>query len=97
LGPYLIKLLAFFRPKSKKKIFSKTTRYAVKVKSSLGLWGVALLTPFLFTPILGSFLALAFKYKKSEIIVKMAICGILAGYIQTAALFYLKESISALF
>ena len=76
-----------FKPR---KIFSRTTRLAVKVKSRLGLWGVAFLTPFLFTPILGTFIALSFRFPKREILQKMLVCGLLAGFLQTVAIHYLK-------
>jgi hypothetical protein len=96
-GPYILKLIDWFKKNKKKTIFSKTSRYAVKVKNKLGLWGIALLTPFLFTPIVGSFIALSFKYSKTEILWKMALCGIFAGYVQTVLLFYLKEVVVKLF
>lgn len=73
-----------------RKLFSKTTRLAVKVKSSLGLWGVAFLTPFLFTPILGTFIALSFRFPKREILQKMLVCGLVAGFLQTVAVHYIK-------
>lgn len=73
-----------------RKIFSKTTRLAVKVKSRLGLWGVAFLTPFLFTPILGTFIALSFRFPRREILQKMLVCGLLAGFLQTLAVYYIK-------
>ncbi len=95
-GPYLLKAMAWFSKGKKKKVFSKTSRYAIKVKNKLGLWGIALLTPFLFTPIVGSFIAMSFKFNKFEILWKMALCGILAGYVQVALLFYLKEVFYAL-
>ena len=56
-GGFLGNLIQKFRSEKPRKIFSKTTRIGVKVKSKLGLWGIALLTPFIFTPIVGSFLA----------------------------------------
>ncbi len=96
-GPYLLKAIAWFTKGKKKKVFSKTSRYAVKVKNKLGLWGIALLTPFLFTPIVGSFIAMSFKFNKTEIIWKMALCGIFAGYVQVALLYYLKEIFVKLF
>lgn len=76
-----------FKPR---KIFSRTTRLAVRVKSRLGLWGVAFLTPFLFTPILGTFIALSFRFPKREILQKMLVCGLLAGFLQTVAIHYIK-------
>jgi hypothetical protein len=96
-GPYLLKLIDWFRRGKKKVVFSKTSRYAVKVKNKLGLWGIALLTPFLFTPIVGSLIAISFKFNKSEILWKMALCGIFAGYVQIALLYYLKEFVVKMF
>lgn len=80
----------FYKNKPKR-IFTKTTRLAVKVKKKLGLWGVAFLTPFLFTPILGTFIALSFRYSKWEIIQKMLVCALVAGFLQTLAFHYVKE------
>lgn len=76
--------------KKPRKVFSKTTRLAVTVKSRLGLWGVAFLTPFLFTPILGTFIALSFRFPKREILEKMLVCGLVAGFLQTVAIHYIK-------
>lgn len=73
-----------------RKLFSKTTRLAVTVKGRLGLWGVAFLTPFLFTPILGTFIALSFRVPKREILQKMLVCGLLAGFLQTVAIHFIK-------
>ncbi len=76
-------------PKERKR-FTRMNRLGVKVKSKLGLWGLALLTPFLFTPILGTFLAIRFRFPKREILQKMLICGLVAGFIQTVAIHYLR-------
>ncbi len=65
-----------------KKIFTRTTRTGIKVKNKLGLWGIAFLTPLIFTPIVGSFLSLAFRFPKFQIIIKMFICGLFWGAIQ---------------
>lgn len=83
------KLTTPFFTKSPKKVFKKSTRLAVKVKQKLGLWGVAFLTPFLFTPILGTFIAISFRYPKAEIVQKMLICGLIAGFLQTIAFHFL--------
>jgi hypothetical protein len=96
-GPYLLKFIDWLRRGKKKTVFSKTSRYAVKVKNKLGLWGIALLTPFLFTPIVGALIAISFKFNKIEILWKMALCGIFAGYVQTFLLYYLKEVFVKLF
>jgi hypothetical protein len=86
---FVEKITSPFFSKSPKKVFKKSTRIAVKVKQKLGLWGVAFLTPFLFTPILGTFIALSFRYPKAQIAQKMLICGLVAGFIQTLAFHFL--------
>ena len=90
-GDILSNLIKRFRGKKPKKIFTRTTRMAVRVKLKLGLWGIAILTPFIFTPILGSFLALHFRFNKVEILWKMFVCALFAGFVQFLAFFYLKE------
>jgi hypothetical protein len=90
-GDIITKLIARFRGHKPKKIFSRTTRIAIRVKKKLGLWGIALLTPFIFTPILGSFLALHFRFNKVEILWKMLLCGLFAGAIQTWFFYFVKS------
>ncbi|ADQ18566.1 hypothetical protein [Leadbetterella byssophila] len=89
-GERLRAIFGFTSLKKKRRVFTRMNRLAVKVKARLGLWGVALLTPFLFTPVLGTFLALKFRFPKNEILQKMLICGLVAGLIQTLALHYLR-------
>lgn len=90
---FLAKLRTVFFKKSKepRKVFNKTTRLAIKVKQKLGLWGVAFLTPFLFTPILGTFIAISFRYPKTQIVQRMLVCAIVAGFIQTVAFHYINK------
>ena len=79
--------------KKPKKLFTRKNRIAVKVKVKLGLWGLAFLTPFLFTPIIGTILAISFKYSKLEILTKMLVCSLVAGFIQTIVFEFLKKAI----
>lgn len=83
---YLSQKLGNKKPRKK---FTTTIKFGVKVKRKLGLWGISFLTPLLFTPILGSFLVLAFRYNKLEIIYKMTVCGFFWGAIQ----FFVFQSI----
>lgn len=92
-GHALMIVLNYLNRGKKRKVFSKTKRFAVKVKVKLGLWGVAILTPFLFTPILGSFIALHFKYKKRDIFWTMLACALFAGVVQTWLIILVKELI----
>lgn len=80
------------KPKPSKK-FTKTTRFAVKIKGNLGLWGIAIMTPLLFTPIGGSVLAVAFKYQPWDIIFKMLVSAAASAVVQTLFFFYVKNLI----
>ncbi len=82
-GSFLEKIYSRFAKPKKRKKFTTSIKFGVKVKKKLGLWGISFLTPLLFTPILGSYLALAFKFNKLEIILKMTVCGLFWGSIQT--------------
>jgi uncharacterized membrane protein len=75
--------------KKDKPIFSKFSRFAIKTKQKFGLSGIALLTPFAFTPIGGTILALAFKFPKHKIIIAMLVSAFIGGIIQTAFFYQL--------
>ena len=67
------------RPKTKKRIFTKRSRFAVKIWSKLGLFGIALLTPPLFTPIGGTLMALSFKVNTLKLIGFMLVSALFWG------------------
>lgn len=90
-GGFLKKIVKTFKKNKPSKIFTRSNRTAVKVKTKLGLWGIAFLTPFIFTPILGSYLALSFRFNKVEIIWKMFVCGLVAGTIQTLFFYFFRD------
>jgi hypothetical protein len=92
-GGLLQTVLKKFSKNKPKRIFTKNTRIGVKVKNKLGLWGIAFLTPLIFTPIVGSFLSLSFRYPKNEILYKMFICGLFWGAIQYGFFYYLGSFI----
>lgn len=56
------------KPKTQKLIFTKRIRFAVKIWSKLGLFGIAILTPVLFMPIGGTLMAISFKANIFKII-----------------------------
>ncbi len=82
-----------FGGNKKKKKFTRTNRIAIRVKAGLGLWGIAILTPLLFTPIGGSVLSVAFKYQPAEIIWKMAVSALASGVLQSLFFFFVKDLI----
>jgi hypothetical protein len=69
------------RPKTKKRIFTKRSRFAVKIWTKLGLFGIAMLTPPLFTPIGGTLMALSFKTNTFKMIGYMLVSAIFWGIV----------------
>lgn len=80
LGREIQKLMAKYRT-TKPKLFSKRSRFAVKIWQKLGIWGIACFTPLFFTPIGGTLLALSFKVPIAKIIFSMFIFAIFWGII----------------
>ena len=77
--------------KTKPKLFSKRTRFAVKIWLKLGIWGIACFTPLLFTPIGGTLLALSFKVPIPKILFSMLIFAVFWGIVLTFAIFQVSE------
>ncbi len=76
-----IKNWHFFKKRGskKKKVFTTRKRTIVKVWRKYGLYGVAFLTPLLFSPIGGTLIALAFNEKKHKIIFSMLLSALFWG------------------
>lgn len=92
LSNFLKRVEAYFlNGKPKKSPFNRRNRWAIKVRQRLGMWGVALLTPIVFTPPIGVILALAFRYSKQEIIFKMLVSAIIWGLLQVFFFYYLRD------
>jgi uncharacterized membrane protein len=77
--------------KTKPKLFSKRTRFAVKIWLKLGIWGIACFTPLFFTPIGGTLLALSFKVPIQKILFSMLVFAVFWGVILTFAIFQVSE------
>jgi hypothetical protein len=88
VGQILLKSIASFR-KTKPLLFSKRVRYAVQIWQKFGIKGIAALTPLIFTPIGGSFLALSFKVPLPRILIFMAISSILWALLYTGLIYQL--------
>lgn len=84
-------ITAFFnkRAKTKKLIFTKSARFKIKIWQKLGLFGIALLTPPLFTPIGGTLMALSFKVNVFKMIGYMLVSSIFWGYLVSLAIYEL--------
>ncbi len=86
LGKRIQDLIGKYR-KSKPKLFSKRTRFAVKIWKKLGIWGIACFTPLFFTPIGGTLLALSFKVPFSKIFFTMLLFAVSWGIIFSYLIF----------
>lgn len=80
----------FSTDKKKKSPFNRRNRWAIKIRQRLGLWGLAFLTPVLFTPPFGAALAVAFRYSKQEIFFKMFVSALVWAALQVYFFYYLK-------
>jgi hypothetical protein len=65
-----------FKPKSSKKVFTRQNRFIVKIKSKYGLYGIAFLSPIVFSIPIGCFLASRFygSHQKNIIAMLIAVC-----------------------
>lgn len=80
-----------FQRKTKRRVFTKSNRIAIRVRRKFGLIGISFLTPILFSPILGAILAIAFRYQKKEILLNMLISACVWGVIQSLFLYYARH------
>jgi uncharacterized membrane protein len=90
LGKEIQKLIAKYR-KTKPKLFSKRSRFAVKLWLRLGIWGIACFTPLFFTPIGGTLLALSFKVPIPKILFSMLVFAVFWGIILTYLMFQVSD------
>ena len=77
--------------KTKPKLFSKRSRFAVRIWLKLGIWGIACFTPLFFTPIGGTLIALSFKVPIPKILFSMLVFAVFWGVILTFAIFQVSE------
>jgi len=77
--------------KTKPKLFSKRSRFAVKIWLKLGIWGIACFTPLFFTPIGGTLLALSFKVPVPKILFSMFVFAVFWGIVLTFAFFQISD------
>jgi uncharacterized membrane protein len=90
LGKGIQRLIAKYQTK-KPKLFSKRSRFAVKLWLRLGIWGIACFTPLFFTPIGGTLLALSFKVPIPKILFSMLVFAVFWGIILTFAIFQISD------
>ena len=88
MGQIILKSLTSLR-KTKPLLFSKGF-VCIQIWQKFGIKGIAALTPLIFTPIGGSFLALSFKVPLPRILIFMAISSILWALLYTGLIYQLR-------
>jgi hypothetical protein len=77
----------------KKKRFTKANRRTVIIWKKFGLAGVAGLTPVLFTPIIGTIVAVSFGAPKKKILLYMLLSAIFWSFIINGVLYFFGPGI----
>jgi hypothetical protein len=78
----------------KRRRFTARSRQMVRVWRRYGMWGVATLTPLLFTPIGGTLIAVSFGEKPGRILYCMLVAGLFWGVVFSYAVLHLRDSLS---
>ncbi|TAE49051.1 MAG: hypothetical protein EAY69_03775 [Cytophagales bacterium] len=85
------KVKQYFNQKSKKrKIFTPRKRKIVRIWKKYGMWGIACLTPLLFTPIGGTLIAVSFGEKTKNIIYKMFVFCVIWALFFTFLVYFIQ-------
>lgn len=85
-GHALERLLSRYQRQPAKR-FTRRTRLAIRVWKRSGLFGIALLTPLLLTPIGGTVLAVSFRAGALRIMAYMLVSSLFWGLIFTVSLY----------
>lgn len=88
-------LLNTFAKKRKK--FTKRNRQFVRIWRRWGMPGVAFLTPLIFSPIIGTMLAVAVGAKRSRIMLHMFISAVFWSVVQTILWYEFKDVLAPYF
>jgi hypothetical protein len=67
--------------KKKQKKFSKKTRNIIRIWKKFGVWGIACLTPIIFTPIGGTVILTSFGIDKRKILLAMFVSALFWSFI----------------
>lgn len=90
------RLFAYLRKKSLKKgkkvkVFSPRKRLIVKIWQKFSIWGIAFLTPILFSPIVGCAIAVSFGVQRQKILLTMLLSAIFWASLMTFGAEYVKS------
>lgn len=76
-----------------KKLFTSKNRKIVRVWQKYGIFGVAFLTPLLFSPIVGTLIAVSFGEKKHKILIYMLLSAVFWGLILSVFIHFFGEKL----
>ena len=77
----------------KQKTFNAVNRRAVKIRTTLGLAGIAILTPLILTPIGGTLLAVSIGAPKERILLYMLLSASVFAIIFSSAIYILGDNV----
>jgi len=82
------RLMVYFRERRLKKgkevkVFTPRKRMIVKIWQKFSIWGIALLTPILFSPIVGCILAVSFGVRRDKILLTMFLSAVFWALVMT--------------
>jgi hypothetical protein len=78
-----------------KRVFTKSNRFKVKIWRRYGIWGTAFLTPILFSPIVGTLLAVSFENRRVKVIYTMFISAVFWSFVLSFAIyFFVKDPLN---
>ena len=81
------------RKKKNKPIFSKQSRRIVRIWQRFGIRGIAFLTPVIFTPIIGTMVALVLGVKRNKILTYMLLSAVVWGIALTLAVYGIRGAV----
>jgi len=90
------KIFAYFRKKrlekgKKTKVFTPRKRLIVKIWQKFSIWGIAFLTPVLFSPIVGCAIAVSFGVQRQKILLTMLVSAVFWATTMTLGAEYVKS------
>lgn len=91
-GTYIREVIAS-RIKRKRKLFTPKNRRIVRIWRHFGIAGIAILTPVLFTPIVGAALAVSFGAPRQHIIFYMFISASVWAVLVSVAVYLLGDEV----
>jgi len=87
--PLRNRIVAWQRKRNKRR-FTRRNRMIVKIWSRFGIWGIAFLTPILFSPPIGSILAVSLGAPRRAILLSMFVSACFWAVVMCLAIYWLN-------